>query len=244
MPPPPRRSATRRPRAAGSSPGRRTLHDLARAAPPARRRGRWSPSRRARRAARRRGRPAPPAAPGSRRSRREQRLGEDRAHARPHGVRPEGVRAIGAEHHRAADQRVRGPDHGADVARVGDAVQVDAGRLRLVGPDLPPDPDRPGPRAERREAVEQRRLDLGAAEPLARRGQQLDRLGPGRARGRSRSSPSPTNRPSRSRLRRLPRRRISFSFSLWGLVIVVMGPKRKRAAPLSRTARGIWLWLP
>ena len=113
-----------------------------------------------------------------------QGLCENGPHARPDGVRPERVRAVGAEDHRAAHQRVRGPDHRADVARIGDPVQVDAGRLGSLGPDLPPDADCPRPRAELRDLGEQGRLNLRAAQSLARGRQELDRLGPGVARRR------------------------------------------------------------
>ena len=137
-------------RAAGSSPRRRTLRGPPPAAPPARRRGkrvateserfeslatvrdqRGARSRRVRH-------PAP-----------RQRLAEDRAHARPHRLRRVRVGAVGPEHHGAADQRVGGANDRADVAGVGDPVQVEAGRAAGLGPALRPDGDRPRPRAER-----------------------------------------------------------------------------------------------
>ena len=62
---------------------------------------------RAPRGPRRRARRAPPAAPASRRPGPRRRLAEDRAHARPHRLRREGVGAVGAEHDRAAEQGVR-----------------------------------------------------------------------------------------------------------------------------------------
>ena len=75
---------------------------------------------------------------------RAERLGEDRAHARPHRLRREGVGAAGAEHDRAAEQRVRGAHDRADVAGVADPVQVDAGRAAAPRPSAAARPRSPG----------------------------------------------------------------------------------------------------
>ena len=113
-----------------------------------------------------------------------QRLGEDRPHARPNRPGPEGVGASRSQDYRAADQGEGGPDHGADVSGIGDAMEIDAGGDRLVRPAALPDADRAGARAERGEAIEERRLDLGPTQPLPGRGEQLDRLGAGLPRRR------------------------------------------------------------
>ena len=163
------------------------------------------------RRARRRGRLDPGA---------QQRLAEDRAHARPHRARPVGIGAVGADHHRAADQRGGGADDGADVAGVRDAVQVDAGRRGLARPSAGArsrSPACPSPAP--------RRCRAAPARPRCRRGPRRRRSAarparrpPARA-AASRSSPSP-------RTGRRPRAsaaagslRTSFSFSLCGLVI-------------------------
>src|SRR5262245_43075239 len=49
----------------------------------------------------------------------EQGLGEDRPHARPHGVGAERIRTVRPEYDRPADQRLGAPDDRPDVARVG-----------------------------------------------------------------------------------------------------------------------------
>src|SRR5262249_34837276 len=59
----------------------------------------------------------------------------------------------------------------------------DGRRHRSLAPALPPDADRTSARAERGEPVEELRFDLGAAEPLAGRREQLHRLLAGRASG-------------------------------------------------------------
>src|SRR5262249_10221278 len=71
----------------------------------------------------------------------------------------------GAERHGALEQRVRGADDRADVARVGDAVQVDAGRLRHGRPAPLPDRDRARARAKRGDRGEQLGVHLVALEP-------------------------------------------------------------------------------
>src|SRR6185295_15689391 len=101
---------------------------------------------------------------------------EERAHARPDGVSAVRIGAVRAEDHGTSNQRIRGANHRADVAGVRDAVQIDARRDRGLGPSLWPDPDGPRPRSELGEAVEKRRLHLGAAQALTRCGEQLDRL--------------------------------------------------------------------
>ena len=81
-------------------------------------------------------------------------------------------------------------------------------------PALAVDADHPGPGAQRADRVEQLGLDVLAGDQ-----DQLG-LGPRRpAAAATRSSPSATNRPLRSRSRWERSLRISFSFSLWGLVI-------------------------
>ena len=81
------------------------------------------------------------------------RLREDRAHAGPHRLRRERVGAAGAERDRAVEQSVGGADDGADVAGVADAVQIDAGRGRRLGPAQRPDRDHPRAGAERRDTA-------------------------------------------------------------------------------------------
>ena len=83
----------------------------------------------------------------------------------------------------AAEQRVGGADDRADVAGVGDAVQVDAGRAGPLGPAQRPDRDHPRARAERRDLGQQLRLDLLAAEAAAGGGEHEARLGAGRQAG-------------------------------------------------------------
>ena len=113
----------------------------------------------------------------------QRRLGEDRAHARPHRLRRVGVGALGAEDDGAVQQRVGGADDRADVAGVADPVQVEAGRARGVGPAQRPDGDRPRAGAERGGVGQQLRLDLLAAEPGAGGGEDEARLCPGRQPG-------------------------------------------------------------
>ena len=168
----------------------------------------------------------------------QQRLSEDGAHARPHRAGSEGVSAAGAEHHDAADQRGRRSDHGADVPRVGDAVQVDAGGgRRVLAPALRARPRSPACRSRAR-----RRRRAGPARPRCRPRPSPAAVSsstgsaPAARAAASRSSPSVTNSPSASRERRRASRRTSFSFSFCGLVIIGH-PEMKRAAAL-RTARG------
>src|SRR4051795_2026878 len=99
------------------------------------------------------------------------RLAKDRAHARPHRLRGEGIGAAWAEHDRALEQGVSGADDRADVARVTDPMQVDAGRAAGLGPALCPDRDRPRAGAEIRYPGQQLGLDLLSAEATARCGQ-------------------------------------------------------------------------
>ena len=102
----------------------------------------------------------------------DNRLPEDRAHARPHRLRRERVGAVGTEHQGAAEQRVSGADDGPDVPRVADPVQVEAGRAPGLRPTLRPDRNRPRAGAEGRSPSEQLGIDLLAAEAAAGCGQQ------------------------------------------------------------------------
>ena len=134
-------------------------------------------ARRARRATRRRAPPARPGAPASLRCPRA-----PAARRRRHPCWP-GRRALRTgRRSQGRGRRCRRP--GAFAVRItvptlpGSeiAVQVDAWRHGRLGPRLPPDADHPRPRAELRDPRQQRRLDLGPAEALTRRGEQLHRL--------------------------------------------------------------------
>ena len=121
------------------------------------------------------------------------RLGEDRAHARPHRLRREGVGAAGAEHDRAVEQGVGGADDGADVAGVGDAVQVDAGRPGRLGTSAAARPRSPASPSRAR-----RRRRAAPARPPRR---------PARCRRRSAGSAARRRRPARPRPGPRPRSR-------------------------------------
>ncbi len=85
---------------------------------------------------------------------------EDRAHARAHGLRPVGVGAAGAERDAGGAERVRGAQHGADVAGVADAMQVDAQRTRRGTPPLLVDGEHARAGAQRGDAGERGALDV------------------------------------------------------------------------------------
>ncbi len=104
------------------------------------------------------------------------RLAEDRPHARPRRLRPVRVGAAGPEHHGAAAQRVGGADDRADVAGVGDTVQVETGGLDPLRPALRPDRDRPRSRTQRGDLRQQLGVDLLATEPTAGGGEHEARL--------------------------------------------------------------------
>ncbi len=77
-------------------------------------------------------------------------------------------------------KRVGGADHGADVGRVADPVQIDADRaLDLLRPALAPGGDHPRPRAKARLLGEQLGLDLEPADPRPGGAEQQQRLGAG-----------------------------------------------------------------
>ena len=123
---------------------------------------------------------------------------EDRAHARPHRLRRERVRAVRAQDDGPVEQSVRAADDRADVARVADAVEVD-GELAAAAPRSAGDtPRRPGPRPQRGDRAQQLRLHLLAPSPLPARQHEL-RLQPGGRPAATRSSPSVTNSHSRAR---------------------------------------------
>ncbi len=114
------------------------------------------------------------------------RDGEDRAHARAHGLRRVHVGAARAERDARGAERVRRAQDRADVARVADAVQVDAQRPGRRAPGLLVDGDHARARAERRGALQRRRVDVveaRLAEPRACQAVALDGVAAGRARG-------------------------------------------------------------
>ena len=182
--------------------------DLRPAAPRARPRGRGSRRRRAPRARlaavgderdpRRRGR--------LERGDPQRRPREDRAHARPHRLRPVGVGAVRAEDDGAAEQRVGGADDRADVAGVGDAVQVEAGRGRRSVGARPP--AAPRPRSPASPSRARRRRPAAPARPPRRpaRRRARCRRRPARTAARPRSPARPRPGP-RPRSRTAPRAR-------------------------------------
>src|SRR6187551_1664354 len=74
------------------------------------------------------------------------------------------VGTVGAEHNRAAEQGLSGADDRANVAGIGNPMQVNAGWPYRSGPDLRPNGDHPRARAKRRDLRQQLRLDFLAAD--------------------------------------------------------------------------------
>ena len=183
-------------------------------------------------AAPRRAQPGRSSCPAARRPpRRARPAREDRAHRGPHGLGPERIGAVRAEHDARRAERERGAQDRADVARVADAPQGDAQRAGRRGPALLVDAERPRARAQRRRPWPAASGSTSMpSSPLPAAHELVERRPAGGARAAaSRSSPSATNRPAASRSRRAAGLRISLSFALWWAGDHGFGRKQKGA---------------